>query len=406
MYDPPESGVDSLEYLEIYNNTGADLDLEGYSMIGVTHTFTSATPLAVEQYMLISINAAALTNNFGVNSIQWEGGALNNGGEDIGIINPQGDTIFWMEYSSSGAWPSSAYGAAIELCNLDSDFTEATNWNLAQSTGNFMIDIFFPNGSPGRANEAVCQQRDYKELVINEVLYEQPNWDPDFQYVEFYNYGDKAINLSAWSMRGSLDFPFFGNLEVEPGQYLIMTSKVGSLFPFLQQPPEVVIVFNSSIIGEPDFVLTNPNGDEVMNFRYGQTVEFPIAMRGEAVELCDPTADPNDGNNWAISSNLGTNADGNMLSGTPLALNNCEPSSILELGEEDDYSIVPHPVETSFRIESTETYDKLQLIDPYGRIIMEQVPGQEISMEEFAPGTYAVRIFSGARFVTKKLLKL
>ena len=90
---------------------------------------------------------------------------------------------FWMEYSSSNQWPSGAYGAAIELCDLESDYTQATNWNLAQGIVNSIVNNTLPRGSPGRTNEAICQERDYKDLVINEILYEQPGWDPDFQYL-------------------------------------------------------------------------------------------------------------------------------------------------------------------------------------------------------------------------------
>jgi len=408
MFDPPESGVDSLEYLEIYNNTGADLDLQGYSMIGVTHTFAEPTPLATEQYMVISINPTALTNNFGVTSMQWDDGALNNGGEDIGIINAEGDTIFWMEYSSSGPWPSNRYGAAMELCDLESDYTLATNWNLAQERGNSMINNLFPFGSPGSANDAVCQQRDYKDLVINEILYEQPAWDPDLQYVEFYNHGDKTINLAGWSISGSINLPFFSNTHIGPGEYLMMTNAFQSLVPFLQPPPSSIIIFNLSIIGEPNFVLTNPNGDEVMDFQYGVGIEFPIAQRGEAVELCDPTDDPNDGMNWAISSNTLTDDDGNTFLGTPLIINNCEPSNTLDLSDElsSAFRIVPQPVETAFRIESEEAYDAVQLIDKYGRVLVERPAGIEIRIDDFPSGTYALRIFTPNGFVTKKLTKL
>lgn len=80
MYNPPESGNDSLEYIEIYNAGVTDVDLTGYTMAGVEFTFPTHT-LAADEYVVVSINPAALMNNFSVDAFAWTSGALKNGGE-------------------------------------------------------------------------------------------------------------------------------------------------------------------------------------------------------------------------------------------------------------------------------------------------------------------------------------
>ena len=44
MYNPPESGVDSLEYIELYNASAATVDISGWNFTqGVEHVFPTGT---------------------------------------------------------------------------------------------------------------------------------------------------------------------------------------------------------------------------------------------------------------------------------------------------------------------------------------------------------------------------
>lgn len=50
MYNPPESGVDSLEYIEIYNNTNSEIDITGFSTFGKINISSSQTIRSIELY--------------------------------------------------------------------------------------------------------------------------------------------------------------------------------------------------------------------------------------------------------------------------------------------------------------------------------------------------------------------
>lgn len=64
MYNPPEDGTDSLEYLEFYNAGNTTVDMENWTIVGVTFTFP-AMSLAPNEYVLTAINPAAIQNQFG-----------------------------------------------------------------------------------------------------------------------------------------------------------------------------------------------------------------------------------------------------------------------------------------------------------------------------------------------------
>src|SRR5687767_2805525 len=90
-YNPPESGNDSLEYIEIYNAGGVQVDLAGWHFTrGVEDTFP-AVQLKPGEYFVTAINAGAMMNVFHVAVHQWSEGALNNGGEQIVLVDAQGN---------------------------------------------------------------------------------------------------------------------------------------------------------------------------------------------------------------------------------------------------------------------------------------------------------------------------
>jgi hypothetical protein len=129
MYNPPETNTDSLEFLEIYNRGNAPAQLGGlYFADGINFTFPTAT-LAPGAFYLLAVNARAARNQYGVDFVQWESGALNNAGETILIKNSTGVTIDSVNYSPN--WGSNGDGSSLVLCDINSDNNVGLNWSQA-----------------------------------------------------------------------------------------------------------------------------------------------------------------------------------------------------------------------------------------------------------------------------------
>jgi hypothetical protein len=132
MYNSPESGTDTLEFIEIYNN-GSDVNLEGFKFSeGVTLTFPSYD-LPAGNFMLVAASATAMQNTFGVNAIQWTSGALSNSGENITLADPYGYIIDHVPYDDQTPWDSLAdgFGPSLTLCDPNSDNSLAVNWKAS-----------------------------------------------------------------------------------------------------------------------------------------------------------------------------------------------------------------------------------------------------------------------------------
>lgn len=159
MYNPPESGTDSLEFIEIYNNGSAPANLNNFTLDGFVYTFPNVS-LAAGAYYVVAVDAAAFTNVFG-NAPDGEAtsGGLSNGGEPIVIRDQNGMMIDSVRYDDSGVWPSGAAagqpdggGASLILCDTASDNNDGNNWSASMNATGATVNSLAVLASPGAAN--------------------------------------------------------------------------------------------------------------------------------------------------------------------------------------------------------------------------------------------------------------
>ena len=132
MFNPPESGTDSLEFIEIYN-LGNSMNLEGFHFsTGIVFEFPSVT-LATGEYVLVSVNSSAIQNTFGKPSLQWTSGGLNNSGEAITLKDKYGVTIDEVTYANAAPWypEANGQGPSLTLCDPSSNNALPVNWKAS-----------------------------------------------------------------------------------------------------------------------------------------------------------------------------------------------------------------------------------------------------------------------------------
>ncbi|WP_188597675.1 MBG domain-containing protein, partial [Polaribacter pacificus] len=158
MYNSPESGVDTAEFIEFYNAGSTPVNMVGYSIQdAVVYTFGNVTINAGDYYVLTT-NLVSFAATYGSSAdAQWTSGDLSNGGEVIELKNSLGNQVDYVNYDDSTPWPTGSTsgkpdggGASIVLYDISSDNNDGTNWRA--SINNLGITV---NGVPITASPGV-----------------------------------------------------------------------------------------------------------------------------------------------------------------------------------------------------------------------------------------------------------
>ena len=162
MYNPPESGTDSLEYVEIYNNSQSSVDLSNYELhVATSSDVMPSSMLGAGEYKVFSNNNTAFANSYGFSVDELAVSGIGNSGAKIMIKNLTGTTIDSLTYDDKSPWDSLADGEgySIELCDVNADNTLASNWKASiASISGLVINSKPMFGTPGAFNSVSCSQ--------------------------------------------------------------------------------------------------------------------------------------------------------------------------------------------------------------------------------------------------------
>lgn len=335
MYNPPESNTDSLEYIEITNTGNMLVDLSGYSFSeGIVYTFDNVQ-IASGQYLVVAVNSVALETVTGyVGALQWTSGGLSNGGEAITLIDAAGAVVDMVAYDDGGAWPTSADGtdgggASIELCNVDSDNNDGANWKASNNTLGANADNAVVLGTPGvTANSDLCAEvtgntPTVGDLVITEVMYDDPSAIDSIEFVEILNNSDDLLDLSGVTLSSTtVSFTFPAGATLAKQSFMVICqnqSKMQSVFGI--SPMEWGA---GNLDDNMDDLTISLGGVIIDEVNYINTGSWPAAAGGfgGSLTLCDANADNNDPANWQAALTIVDN----QLGGATILANPGSPS--------------------------------------------------------------------------------
>lgn len=155
MYNPPESGTDSLEYIELYNNSNATVDLSNWTFTqGFLFTFPAGSSLGPNQYVIIAESESAFSGVFGFQPLIWDGALTNSPGEDIELRDANNNVIDYVDYMNVAPWPTGAAGGghSLVLCDPNADNSLPENWQDATTPVGVTINGIALFANPGAAS--------------------------------------------------------------------------------------------------------------------------------------------------------------------------------------------------------------------------------------------------------------
>jgi|GEM_PF-4008964 len=246
MYNPPETGTDSLEYIELYNADSGSVNLNNWSFKDnrpVAYTFGNVD-LAQGDFIVVAVNKSVVDNFFGITSYEATDGSFSNGGEDAKLVDNNGEMIDSVRFDDGNGWVTSpdGDGPSLVLCDVNSDNSLAANWKASLSFAGKNADGDEVYGSP-MAYDTACS---YVDLV-----FDAPPADGDT--LKGCNYGEDSVKVT------------FKNQDYDDAMEVI---PAGSEIYFWYQ------VDGGSIVADTMTVSTDIAQGETATFAFNQTYDF------------------------------------------------------------------------------------------------------------------------------------
>jgi hypothetical protein len=210
MYNPP--GGEAFEFIELHNHGTLPLDLSGHSFTGIEFRFPTPSPLMPPGARWILANAARPSDFAArypeVTVAGWFDASLNNGGERIELLAPNGTLVTAVEYEDDPPWPTQAdgSGASLEFTRASEDPHDPAAWQASQNNG----------GSPARAPSPQPLPA-VRLSEITAALAPAPDW------IELHNAGNTAAALDGWSLSDDDNptrFVFPAGTSIAPGGWI------------------------------------------------------------------------------------------------------------------------------------------------------------------------------------------
>ena len=315
MYNPSPITDAAGEYIEFYNSTTLDVDLIGYFCEEITYYQESNYVLKANGYAVVAKNPDALiaSNQFATNVIGKFTGSLKNTGETINLNDAATNLVDTVSYDKSTPWPTkpNGKGPSLELVNPTLDNDIYSSW-LASTNGP-------PNGTPGYQN-SIFDSFSSAEIVINEIMYNPPDEEEEYEYIELYNNGNSPVELLGFYFSAGIDYTQLTSYIILTGDYAVVAQYTNSVIGFHIDcdPSKFIGEFTSNKWGTNGYnglrntgeliELRDEQGKPVDSVDYSSTFPWPTKAsgKGASLELRLPSLDNNDPYSWLASKNSGT----------------------------------------------------------------------------------------------------
>ncbi len=137
MYHPA-SDNDNDDFLELYNTGSTSVNLEGWSLDGVTLTFEAGATIDPGGYLVLAKDPVQFLSTYGFSPDFGYSKNLSNGGESVQLIDNLDQVVDEVEYDDEGAWPITPdeLGPSLERIDPTLDGNTPRNWRASTDASN------------------------------------------------------------------------------------------------------------------------------------------------------------------------------------------------------------------------------------------------------------------------------
>ena len=186
---------DRLEFIEITNNSDAEVDLTGvyFRELGITYKFPNNAHIAGHEAIMLCSDSLVFVEYYGIVPFGQYTRKLSNKSENLVLADAWGNVIDEVHYSDSEPWPTQADGEGpyLQLKDLDSDNSLAENWTTCDdliSVADLLekrVLIPYPNPTTGKVHIELSARpssfvvTDLTGKMVMEMSVSNPQFDLD-----------------------------------------------------------------------------------------------------------------------------------------------------------------------------------------------------------------------------------
>tara|TARA_B100000809_G_scaffold189530_1_gene188063 strand:+ start:555 stop:1952 length:1398 start_codon:yes stop_codon:yes gene_type:complete len=420
MYNPPEAGTDSLEFIEIYNNGSSTIDLSGWGFTsGVTFNFPPGASIAPGAYIVTAVDSLAMFNALGYSgAYEWNGGGLSNAGEPVALRSNLGVAKDSVRYDDNNPWPgigssqggTDGGGASLVFCNPSLDNLNPINWSasdISDATGVIINtkEVYASPGSSGATCAAPCTVTNSSFSVTECISYIVPSGDETYTTPGTSTVADTISNscgsdsimaitvtiLPVLTGNDNSTICATGSVVINGSTYDATTSTGTEIFTVGPNNCDSTVTIALNVLATIDLSIINTSPTLTAN-QSGATYQWLDCDNGNAVILNETgisfTATTN--GNYAVEITLGSCIDTS-------ACENIATVGISEI-ENKSISIYPNPTKGIIKIDFSNIEGSVNytLTSVEGRVIKQERNISEtllsIDLSDQSKGIYLLKV--------------
>jgi hypothetical protein len=419
-----QSGDTGYAMVEIYDNTGTSIGGGSMSFTGSQTTFATQT-LSISYFgtpaeIMIGFVSGNYIDpvNIPVGSwIQIDNVRLFNGGTEVNTSIPNFSFESWSDYTIKDPqyWTStnmelSDDGVSNVISSTDAidDYYAAEITNIATDWGVMTGALFYGDDL---WNNSRVTYTDQPEFLTGAVKYTPAGIDTAFIYVTFENtlpqhvggggaeflqtsgYHEFVMPMNYYNLPATVNISILaGRYEPHAGSVLLVDN-----LQFVNGYNVYINVYDGATPSNPisgaQIVIPKRTGDEGTTDFYGH---YSFKLPNGTYDFTVTHGGYNDYTGSFTVAGAATSVDVQMTTATALPDIN-----------DDNFRIYPNPVKEVIYIETSERFEKAEVIDVKGTVVKtvkNKGDLSQINVAGLAPGQYILKLFTDKEVITKQII--
>lgn len=297
MYDTP--GTESVEeWLELYNPTGAAVDLAGWMLQDNTAvwSFPVGTAIGAGQTLTVARDSVGFRSLYGFDpGVSGLTLSLANSADYLLLVDPKGNAISKVAWGNAKPnWSmTTSPNTTLERCPVITDRFSILDWRTGATATPGLVPAECGGGGGGAIGH----------LLVSEVFYDTPGDDAREEWIELHNPTASAVAIGGWTLSdnsGTWTIP--AGTVIAPGQFLVI-ARDSAGFQLLYGVNPDLDGLTLALGNAGDVVrLKDPSGAEIDRVAWeGYLPGWSVsAGTGESIHRCPDATDTDGSADWTV----------------------------------------------------------------------------------------------------------